>query len=665
MTLKRVSSFFAVLIAIMMVSLTISPVLASADDQLVVSPEIQGDYGPSGVESSLVELSSTASQEIIDIDSNVVEATPYWVLLTAGNKEKISLFAFIDKSGATKQKMWEWKTVLNKLWKKYPVKIIKTQTSTQLTLDYKSKRLQITEKEQKVLGEIFSEVTQKMENGNDEKVGVRWFFQPTHEYIALKSCEHRLPSDLIQYASVAGTASGDPDVWGAQNPETWAENHGYIPIINFGKAPLNCETNITQAKDKYRYNQMTDAFKSFGHSSHYMADLGNPFHTTPYTAVDRTLHNVYEQYVVDYWNTIPQGQGWQHPLKYWVDSTQDSNYISSPSQSAKEHATVSFANSNVLVPLMWWNWFKHYNVITGEGEFHIEEEPLIRTITENRLITTTRYTNGLVDYMIRDGVITHTITAAAGQNGGINPSGSVQVKHGDSQTFTLTPESGYTIDEVTVDGLIVTPPSPSYTFSDVITDHTISATFEEIPTLAEWNWATDGWGDWQHTASWTGGTGSEYGPVIVNDGEGNHGEHGADVSLSAGSTQGSIWKTFTDPSGTGWNTITFKGLMSGSDRPGGRWMTIDINNNQVFGGTASQTPPGNHVPFEIKRSFAQSPSVTVMISNGQSPAWGPRFAMHYYSVELSRESTKDLTKTLDPLFVIPDGKGLVVNETSL
>lgn len=183
------------------------------------------------------------------------------------------------------------------------------------------------------------------------------------------------------------------------------------------------------------------------------------------------------------------------------------------------------------------------------------------------------------------------------------------------------------------------------------------------PTSTEWNWATDGWGDWQHTATWSGGSGSEYGPVMVNDGEGNHGEHGADVSLNGGSTQASVWRTFTDPTGVGWNTITFKGLMTASDRPDGRWMTINVNGNQVFGGTASQSPPGNGVPFEIKSSFAQSPTVTVTIANGQNPAWGPRFAMHYYSVTLSRESTTTLMKTQNTPFVIPDGHDLVVNGT--
>ncbi len=179
----------------------------------------------------------------------------------------------------------------------------------------------------------------------------------------------------------------------------------------------------------------------------------------------------------------------------------------------------------------------------------------------------------------------------------------------------------------------------------------------------DWVWSRDQWDGWQHTASWSGtqiGPCSEYGPVIVD----SHGEHGSDVNLLRGSTQSSIWKTFTDSSGTGWNTITFKGLMTGSDVPNGRWMTVEVNSQQVFGGTAAQTPPGNHQIFEITRSFPQSPTVTVRISNGQNPAWGPRFAMHYYSLELDRSTGLMKSESASSEFVIPDGSIVTGNETA-
>ena len=72
----------------------------------------------------------------------------------------------------------------------------------------------------------------------------------------------------------------------------------------------------------------------------------------------------------------------------------------------------------------------------------------------------------------------YTITATAGANGSISPSGAVRVAAGGSQTFTISPSSGYVIDTLKVDGSEVTA-TTSYTFSDVNTDHTIEVTFKQ------------------------------------------------------------------------------------------------------------------------------------------------------------------------------------------
>jgi len=69
-----------------------------------------------------------------------------------------------------------------------------------------------------------------------------------------------------------------------------------------------------------------------------------------------------------------------------------------------------------------------------------------------------------------------TITASAGANGGINPSGAVKVNDGSSQTFAITPNVGYHITDVTVDG-VSQGAITSYTFTNVTADHTITASF--------------------------------------------------------------------------------------------------------------------------------------------------------------------------------------------
>ena len=70
----------------------------------------------------------------------------------------------------------------------------------------------------------------------------------------------------------------------------------------------------------------------------------------------------------------------------------------------------------------------------------------------------------------------HTITSSAGGGGTISPLGDVAVSHGASQTFTMTPGDGNSIENVVVDGVSVGAVA-SYTFPYVIASHTIRAVF--------------------------------------------------------------------------------------------------------------------------------------------------------------------------------------------
>jgi hypothetical protein len=72
-----------------------------------------------------------------------------------------------------------------------------------------------------------------------------------------------------------------------------------------------------------------------------------------------------------------------------------------------------------------------------------------------------------------------TITASAGPNGSIDPSGTVVVSCGSSRTYTITPDPQFVISDVVVDETSVGPVE-SYSFNNVTTRHTISATFETV-----------------------------------------------------------------------------------------------------------------------------------------------------------------------------------------
>ncbi len=75
----------------------------------------------------------------------------------------------------------------------------------------------------------------------------------------------------------------------------------------------------------------------------------------------------------------------------------------------------------------------------------------------------------------------YTITASAGTGGSISPSGSISVASGSSQSFVITPASGYKISNVVVDGASVGAVS-SYAFTNVTSNHTITASFTASTT---------------------------------------------------------------------------------------------------------------------------------------------------------------------------------------
>ena len=83
----------------------------------------------------------------------------------------------------------------------------------------------------------------------------------------------------------------------------------------------------------------------------------------------------------------------------------------------------------------------------------------------------------------RNSVITATfertnlnITATAGPGGSISPQGNVSVPYGDDRIFTITPDAGYFINEVLIDGVPALTTSEQE-FLEVSTNHTISVTF--------------------------------------------------------------------------------------------------------------------------------------------------------------------------------------------
>lgn len=79
---------------------------------------------------------------------------------------------------------------------------------------------------------------------------------------------------------------------------------------------------------------------------------------------------------------------------------------------------------------------------------------------------------------------TNDIVATAGANGSISPAGTTTLSCGANQTYTITPDAGFAVEDVLVDG-VSQGPITSYDFTDVDAPHTISVTFVAGPCYTE------------------------------------------------------------------------------------------------------------------------------------------------------------------------------------
>ena len=115
--------------------------------------------------------------------------------------------------------------------------------------------------------------------------------------------------------------------------------------------------------------------------------------------------------------------------------------------------------------------------ITPATGYHVDSV----IVDGSKVDSTTSYTfvNVTASHTIRTTykINSYTITATAGSNGTISPTGTVYVTYGSNQQFTITPATGYHVDSVIVDGSRVDS-TTSYTFISDTTAHTIRTTFK-------------------------------------------------------------------------------------------------------------------------------------------------------------------------------------------
>ena len=144
----------------------------------------------------------------------------------------------------------------------------------------------------------------------------------------------------------------------------------------------------------------------------------------------------------------------------------------------------------------------------------------------------------------------YTIKATAGTGGSISPSGNVSVREGRDQAFTITPDKGYAVANVKIDGKSIGAVK-SYTFENVSRTHTIEVIFMKA-------------------------NGNPQTGVFVDVATGSYYEDAVDWAVENGITQGTD-DTHFSPDGicTRAQAVTFLWRAAGSPEPETRAMPFN------------------------------------------------------------------------------------------
>lgn len=155
----------------------------------------------------------------------------------------------------------------------------------------------------------------------------------------------------------------------------------------------------------------------------------------------------------------------EEPTSYTIEVTQTEGGSVSPEGTieVEEGGSATFTATPSSICYSFSHW-----IVNGE-EAGNENPYTFSNVTENQTISA-------VFTMVPD----FSITAIAGENGIISPSGEIFAACGSEATFIITPNAGFEIADVLVNGVSVGAVS-TYTVEEVMADYTIEATFSAIP----------------------------------------------------------------------------------------------------------------------------------------------------------------------------------------
>ena len=258
-----------------------------------------------------------------------------------------------------------------------------------------------------------------------------------------------------------------------------------VPLI---VCPFSFSADITMAWDSNNESDLA------GYKIYYGTSSGNYSHTedvgnvTEYTIVD-LQEGVTYFFAAKAYNYSGNESSFSEELVYTLLSTNSNNSPTKPSvpSGPSSGSTETQYNFNTSSddpdgdPL-------EYRYDWGDGDLsawglssqtHSWSSPgnfCVRSMAKDSYGATSEWSNCHNITISAPSPITHQITASAGINGRISPSGNLIVDNGANQAFTIIPNNSYHVLDVLVDGATVGAVT-SYTLTNVTQNHTISATF--------------------------------------------------------------------------------------------------------------------------------------------------------------------------------------------
>ena len=240
-----------------------------------------------------------------------------------------------------------------------------------------------------------------------------------------------------------------------------------------------------------------------------------------------------------------------------------------------------------------------------------------------------------------DATFIPTITATAGANGSISPSGTARVASGANQTYTIKANAGYHVADVLVDGSSVGAVG-TYTFTNVTTPHAISASFAQNPSFTITVTPGSNGSITPGTTAVVQGTSQTFAIAPASGyAIGNVTVDGGSIGVMTGWTFSNVQAAHTIAA-TFVPTITATAGAGGSISPSGtarvasganQTYTIKANagyhvadvlvDGSSVGAVGTYTFTNVTTPHAISASFAQNPSFTITVTPGSNGSITP------------------------------------------